>query len=115
MDNQPEFFPKAPKGINQWDQKSSLPPAHRVYGWDTERKAAKRPREGQRLRVYETLRDGPEGGMTDFEISEELGILRGTVAKRRQELCHLGFVEPTDVRRRTDNNVPAIVWRLKAL
>lgn len=117
MEDQERLFPNPPKGTNQnqWGRETSLPPAHRAAGWDTERRAARRPREGQRMKVYEAFKKGPRSGMTDYEISEALGVLRGTVAKRRQELCHLGFVEATEWRRRTDSGSSAIVWKLVEL
>ena len=57
-------------------------------------------------------RKGPRGA-TDWEISEELGILRTSAGKRRHELVALGLVENSGQRRETDTGSTAIVWRAK--
>jgi hypothetical protein len=40
-------------------------------------------------------------------------VLRTTAGKRRGELCKAGLAEKTDVKRLTDTNTKAIVWRVK--
>ena len=79
---------------------------------DTSRKAAEsasRRGPSQRRRVWEALKK--LGGATDYELSIEVGILRSSAAKRRQELVDLGHVVETDMRRKTDTGTDAIVWR----
>jgi hypothetical protein len=79
---------------------------------DTSRKAgesASRRGPSQRRRVWEALKK--LGGATDYEISMEVGILRSSAAKRRQELVDLGHVVETPMRRKTDTGTEAIVWR----
>lgn len=63
----------------------------------------------QRRRVWEALKK--LGGATDYELSVEVGILRSSAAKRRQELVDLGHVVETPFRRKTDTGTEAIVWR----
>lgn len=63
----------------------------------------------QRRRVWEALKK--LHGATDYEISIEVGILRSSAAKRRQELVDLGHVVETPMRRKTDTGTDAIVWR----
>jgi hypothetical protein len=63
----------------------------------------------QRRRVWEALKK--LGGATDYELSIEVGILRSSAAKRRQELVDLGHVVDTPIRRKTDTGTDAIVWR----
>jgi hypothetical protein len=79
---------------------------------ETSRKAAEsasRRGPSQRRRVWEALKK--LGGATDYEISIEVGILRSSAAKRRQELVDLGHVVETQMRRKTDTGTEAIVWR----
>jgi len=71
---------------------------------------ASRRGPSQRRRVWEALKH--LGDATDFELSEHLGILRGSAAKRRQELVDLGHVVETPFKRKTDTGSMAIVWRL---
>lgn len=73
-------------------------------------KDASRRGPSQRRRVWETLKH--LGDATDYELSEHLGILRGSAAKRRQELVDLGHVVETPFKRKTDTGSLAIVWRL---
>lgn len=109
----------------------SLPaatPAARAGDPDTSQKAARAnpvQRSTLRHRVLWELYQVP-GGMTDFAIAQRLGLshLRGSVAKRRQELTaqRLGVSEAlvrerTDERGHTitastDTGSPAIVWRI---
>lgn len=51
------------------------------------------------------------GEATDYQLSEYLGMLRGTVAKRRGECVELGWVERAG-RGVTDTGSPAFTWRL---
>jgi hypothetical protein len=79
---------------------------------ETSRKAAEnasRRGPSQRRRVWEALKK--LGGATDYELSVEVGILRSSAAKRRQELVDLGHVVETPQRRKTDTGTDAIVWR----
>ena len=79
---------------------------------ETSRKAgesASRRGPSQRRRVWEALKK--LGGATDYELSIEVGILRSSAAKRRQELVDLGHVVETQMRRKTDTGTEAIVWR----
>jgi hypothetical protein len=79
---------------------------------ETSRKAAEnasRRGPSQRRRVWEALKK--LGGATDYELSVEVGILRSSAAKRRQELVDLGHVVETPLRRKTDTGTDAIVWR----
>ena len=86
---------------------------HRSNDHDTSQEAAENAsRQGpnQRVRVFRHLQ--LNGGRTDYEISQALGLLRSSVAKRRQELADLGYVTDSGQRRKTDTGVNAIVWRL---
>ena len=79
---------------------------------DTSHKAAQnasRRGPSQRKRIWEALKR--LGDATDYELSIEVGILRSSAAKRRQELQDLGHVQPTEHRRRTDTGSLAVVWR----
>lgn len=63
----------------------------------------------QRTQVWQALLE--LGNATDYELSRHLSILRSSAAKRRQELTDVGLVEDTGLRRPTDTDSPAIVWR----
>jgi hypothetical protein len=79
---------------------------------DTSHKAAQnasRRGPSQRKRIWEALKR--LGDATDYELSIEVGILRSSAAKRRQELQDLGHVQPTEHRRQTDTGSLAVVWR----
>lgn len=79
---------------------------------ETSRQAAEsasRRGPSQRRRVWEAL--NKLGDATDYELSIEVGILRSSAAKRRQELVDLGHVIETPFRRKTDTGSDAIVWR----
>ncbi|HXI23108.1 MAG TPA: hypothetical protein VNG71_04465 [Pyrinomonadaceae bacterium] len=66
-----------------------------------------------RREVLLLLQSKGSKGATDWEISEELGILRTSAGKRRHELVALGLVENSGQRRETDTGSTAIVWRAK--
>jgi len=66
-------------------------------------------RGAQRLRVLDAYKSREATGATDFEIAEQLGILRTTAGARRLELGEL--VVKTTERRKTDTGCSAIVWR----
>lgn len=66
----------------------------------------------QRHRVLGFLEWRTSDGATDYEISEKLGLLRSSAAKRRGELTELGLVEDSGGERLTDAGSRAIVWRI---
>jgi len=70
-------------------------------------------RGAQRIKVYEFLKSVGPRGATDFEIGQALSILRTSAGKRRKELCELGHVEDSGMRRQTDTGSSGIVWRIK--
>jgi hypothetical protein len=51
-------------------------------------------------------------GSTDYETGCTLGILRTSAGKRRKELCEMGLVVDSEMRRKTNTGSTAIVWRL---
>lgn len=53
-------------------------------------------------------------GLTDYELSEVLSILRGSASKVRGHLAEGGWVNDSGHRRNTDTGSPAIVWVLTA-
>jgi len=80
---------------------------------ETEREAAidVYPRSGtQRRRVLEAIAAAGDAGMTDDELTLELGICRA--AARRCELKGDGWVEDAGRRRRTSVDGTAAAWRL---
>lgn len=92
-------------------------PAARRRGTDTEKAAARKvfPHSGsQRAKVLAELYAAGPSGLTDYELSKRIGILRTSAGKRRKELGEDGLVEPTSDRRTTDTTSTAIVWRLNA-
>jgi hypothetical protein len=68
----------------------------------------------QRARVLCILFDHP-AGLTDYELSQQLRILRGSASKRRGELEERGLVERTGRTRLTDTGSAGIVHRLTPL
>lgn len=76
----------------------------------TSRQAGQKKRGAQQQRVLDVFREY-ENGLTDYEASQLTGLLRGTVAKRRQELMQQGLIDKTDLQRRTDTGFKACVWR----
>lgn len=79
---------------------------------DTAHQAAKKASKrgpSQRLKIWEALT--ALGQATDYELSEYAHVLRSSAAKRRQELCDLGYVEATLLRRATDTGTLAVVWQ----
>lgn len=77
---------------------------------DTSHHAAKLPRKGLALAVYECLRTHPEG-LTDLELRLHLGLperKQGSVAKRRFD-CR---AVDTGLRRPSADGNPMVVWRL---
>lgn len=70
-------------------------------------------RGAQRVCVYLYLLSCGARGVTDYEISVACGILRTSAGKRRKELQDLGYVVDSGMRRQTDSNVTAIVWKVK--
>lgn len=88
-------------------------PAFRKRGQETEKAAAVSvlPNSGtQRMNVLERLVLAGPRGLTDFELSEQLGILRTSAGKRRKELMEGGLVADSGDRRLTDTGSTAIVW-----
>jgi hypothetical protein len=65
-----------------------------------------------RQRVLFALVDCGEHGATDWELSEELHILRTTAGKRRVELQRLGLCKRTEQRRLTGTASTAVVHRI---
>lgn len=49
-------------------------------------------------------------GSTDYELSEALGILRGSASRRRGELVMRSLVCKSPLRRTTDTGSTAVVW-----
>lgn len=76
--------------------------------------AASNQKERQTLamRVLDVLKASPVP-MADYEIANRLGALRGSVAKRRQELQRAGLVEQAPGTVVTDTGARANVWRAK--
>lgn len=71
-------------------------------------------------RVYDLLTIYKDG-LTDYEISEKLSMLRTTAGKRRLDVMKdlekandttKGKIIKTDLRRKTSSKATAIVWRL---
>ena len=88
------------------------PPAVRRTDPSTSRTAARAnpdSRATQRRRILEAL--DVLGTATDCQLSNSLGILRGSAAKRRGELVTDGLVERAG-RGVTDTGSPAFTWRL---
>lgn len=82
---------------------------------DTERLAAVLvyPRTGtKRLEVLDHFVQVGEGGATDEEVSEALGMRLYTAAPRRHELVSDGWLEDSGRTRRTTTRTPATVWVL---
>lgn len=82
---------------------------------DTSQQAASANQEirgAQRIRVFRYLESAGAQGATDYEIGVALSILRTSAGKRRKELCDLGHVEDSVMRRRTDSSSSATVWRI---
>jgi hypothetical protein len=65
----------------------------------------------QRQRILDLLRYS--AGLTDFQLSQATGIPRHIAARRRKDLVEMGLVCDSGYRRKTDNNVAAVVWRLE--
>lgn len=111
---QPELFTVVSQGRNQWDRPSDkypLPPTARPTDPETSKEAGRQAHGKLRQQVLAVLREAGEDGLTDFEVSQKLDILRGTASKRRSELGHQGFVQATNRRRKTDTGSSAIVWQ----
>jgi hypothetical protein len=88
-------------------------PTH-ARGLETEVEAAKKAQERApilREKVLAVLAAAGEFGATDYELSQELQVLRTTAGKRRGELVADGLVERTDKRRMTDTFTSAAVWK----
>lgn len=75
--------------------------------------ANKSERDIQRIRVHEFMKSVGEYGATDYEISQACKILRTSAGKRRLELQQAGLVIKTEMRRLTDTQSSACVWRVK--
>jgi Mn-dependent DtxR family transcriptional regulator len=74
--------------------------------------ANQKERQTLAMRVLEVLKASPVP-LADFEIANRLGALRGSVAKRRQELQNAGLVEQAEGSVITDTGSRANVWRAK--
>jgi hypothetical protein len=77
---------------------------------ETSHHAARLPRKGLALAVYEALLAHPEG-LTDLELRLHLGLperKQGSVAKRRHD-CH---ARDTGLRRPSADGNPMVVWTL---
>ena len=108
-----------PDDAGRIDERSfDRPVRARRSGRDTERAAADRVAShninGFRYSVLEALERAGNAGLTDYEISRELGVLRTSAGKRRKELYELGLCQDTDERRATDTGASAIVWRINS-
>jgi len=106
MSDQPSLFDRLTEIVNPIRLARSNDP-------DTSHQAAENASlrgPSQRVRVYRYLQ--ANGGSTDYEISVGLGLLRSSVAKRRQELADINLVTDSGYRRVTDTGTSAIVWRL---
>lgn len=80
---------------------------------DTSKQAALNvmPRTGtQRLAVLEAVANGRDGGMTDEEIRDELGLRYSSECARRKELVDGGWLEDSGRTRPTSTGQEAIVW-----
>lgn len=64
------------------------------------------------MKVLKVLRDSPVP-MADYEIAQRLGALRGSVAKRRQELQKAGLVIQAPGIVTTDTGAKAQTWTVK--
>ena len=51
-------------------------------------------------------------GLTDFELAKLCDRQQTSVGKRRGELCDVGLIEQTQLRRPAPSGSPAIVWRI---
>jgi hypothetical protein len=51
-------------------------------------------------------------GLTDFELAALMQRQQTSVGKRRGELRDVGYIEATDIRRRSPSGSTAIVWRI---
>lgn len=91
--------------------------AHRAAG-DTERAAALAvaPRTGTLralvLGAFADCATAGESGLTDHELAHHLGKYLYSIAPRRTELVHGGWLEDSTERRITPNGAQAVVWRL---
>lgn len=94
--------------------KDPLTPARHHPGRDTEIAAADlaHPKAGTlRDLVIRTLHEHPDG-LTDAELAEETGKYLYSIAPRRAELLHLGWVDDSGRTRRSPRGVDAVVWVL---
>jgi len=74
--------------------------------------ANKRQRATLAMRVLDVLKASAVP-LADYEITNRLGALRGSVAKRRQELQNAGLVEQAPGYVTTDTGARAQVWIAK--
>ena len=106
----PEF------GFTAISDKQQIKTMARATDPDTAWEAAKAQMPDLTMKCYKVflcLLDHPEG-LTDYEISVKTNMVRTSAGKRRKDLGTL--VEPVEgVKRKTDTQTLAQVWKLKNL
>ncbi len=65
-----------------------------------------------RLVVLDHLARHVHDGLTDHELSASTEMVLSSAAKRRGDLCKLGYVEEAGNRRPSPSGVPSLVWRV---
>ena len=63
-----------------------------------------------RWRCYEALCKAGRRGLTDYELAELVGRQQNSAGKRRGELCKMGLVRDSGMRRLGPTCSPCIVW-----
>ena len=103
-----------PKDVREWVE-DPMDPRHNVRRWDPDTcyHAAYgwRASHGSlRWRCYEALCKAGRRGLTDYELAELVGRQQNSAGKRRGELCKMGLVRDSGMRRLGPTCSPCIVW-----
>lgn len=97
----PSLFDPIPGGVRANPHRTE---AEAAYAW--------LPKRGtQRARVLSFAASRVDG-VTDCEVAQALGMLRGSASKRRGELTGLGLLVDSGQTRPTDTGCRAVVWRV---
>lgn len=70
----------------------------------------KAPKGENQLKIIDALQD--KGPLADHELVIVTGLTVQSICGARNRLKELGWVRATKERRRTKNDLPAIVWEL---
>lgn len=104
----------APSILERWLAEGSPSPVH-AGDPETARQAARDAAKRApilRERALVELAAAGDDGLTDWELSLSLDVLRTTAGKRRGDLVAADLVEQTSDRRPTDTGSLAVVWRI---